>query len=94
MNNLTKFPGLFNPQDDGSIQLAFPTPDDTIIPNFAVEQTGGWVEAIFNDSDKYKGEPALCIAGQRQSIDYDDDRQMGRSLWGKSHPEGMGKVYL
>jgi len=56
ISNLVKFDTMLTKQDDGTLQLAVPASDDTLLVNFAVEQTGGWVEAIFNDLSKFKGQ--------------------------------------
>jgi uncharacterized protein YbjT (DUF2867 family) len=55
MANLYKL-GLLKKEDDGTFTLNIPAPDDTPIPNFAVEQTGGWVAAILKDPKKYIGQ--------------------------------------
>lgn len=54
ISNLVKF-GALSKEADGSLKLSTPTPDDAPMPNFAVEQTGGWVLAAFNTPDKYIG---------------------------------------
>lgn len=55
ISNLVKF-GQLKKNDDGTLTITSPTPDDAPLPNYAVEQTGGWVSAIFNNPDEYIGE--------------------------------------
>jgi hypothetical protein len=47
-------------QDDGSYLYSVPTPADTVLPSFAVEQTGEWVVAAFNDPAKWIG--GCCVS--------------------------------
>jgi hypothetical protein len=54
MSNLTKF-GFLRPEANGSFTLTLPAPDDCPLPNYAVEQTGGWVAAIVKDPKAYVG---------------------------------------
>ena len=53
-SNATKF-NMLKPQKDGTLLLEVPAADDTAIIAYAVEQTGGWVKAIFNDPKKFIG---------------------------------------
>jgi hypothetical protein len=53
-SNLLKL-GLLKPADAGAFTLAIPAPDDCPLPNFAVEQTGGWVAAILRSPKTYVG---------------------------------------
>ena len=55
ISNLTKFPDILKDNGDGSVSLNLPATDDTPISNIAIEQTGGWVTAIFKDPKKYIG---------------------------------------
>jgi len=72
ISNLVKF-GALSREADGSLKLSTPTPDDAPMPNFAVEQTGGWVLAAFNNPDKYIGESAISPGGAALTIGADID---------------------
>jgi hypothetical protein len=54
ISNLHKFNNL-RKEDDGTFTVTVVAPDDCPLINYAVEQTGGWVAAIFRDPKKYIG---------------------------------------
>jgi hypothetical protein len=63
---------------DGSVQLDNPMPDDTVVPSFAVEQTGLWAAAAFKDPKKWISEYTL---GTRSGV----GRGSNRSVMGLSN---------
>jgi hypothetical protein len=59
ISNLIKFGNVKN-NGDGTLSLITPIPDEAPLPNFAVEQTGGWVVAAFNNPDLWIGMSSLA----------------------------------
>lgn len=53
---------MLKKNEDGTLVLNIPAPDETPMVNFAPEQTGAWVTAILNNPDEYLGKFASRIS--------------------------------
>jgi hypothetical protein len=54
IENCIKFGQL--KKEEGSWVLHYPCPDETVLPVFAVEQTGAWVLPAFKNPEEWRGE--------------------------------------
>lgn len=69
--------GMFKKADDGSFSVEIPHPEDSYIPSYSVDQSGGWVLAAFKNPTEYIGKDIIAV---------------GENITPKKYAEVLGKA--
>ncbi|KZV98608.1 NAD(P)-binding protein [Exidia glandulosa HHB12029] len=58
--NLTKI-NMLKKLDDGTYSVEIPIPEDTYIPSYSVDQSGGWILEAFKKPELYIGQTIVAV---------------------------------